>query len=63
VPTSSSSKQAIIQWLQSKNIPFDEDMRKPELYQLLVLKLPENMGMKYTSLPHIIVGEFICKLL
>jgi hypothetical protein len=46
--------------LQSKNVPIDEDMRKPELNQLLkenkervpiAWKLPENMGMKYTSLP------------
>lgn len=40
VPTSSSTKAAMIHWLKEKKIPFSTDLLKPELYQLIKLHKP-----------------------
>lgn len=39
-PTSSSLKEEIKTWLKMRNIPFSDDLRRPELYQLVRLHKP-----------------------
>lgn len=39
-PTSSSTKSAMIDWLNERNIPFPPELRKPEIYQLIKLHKP-----------------------
>lgn len=61
-PTSSSTKADIISWLQARGVPFSEDLRKPELYELVRLHKPPlptyvidegaaEMGFKVIRLP------------
>lgn len=61
-PSSSSTKAVMVNWLKEKRVPFPDDQRKPELYQLVRLHKPptptymidkkaSEMGFKVIRLP------------
>ena len=60
--TSSSTKAVMIEWLQKRGLPFSNDLKRPELYQLVRLHKPPvptyvidekaaEMGFKVICLP------------
>jgi hypothetical protein len=53
-PTSATTKREMQEWLRSKNIPFGNDLLKPQLYEVIKMNKP-----RYNNY---LFNEFVCKL-
>ena len=70
-PTSATRKGDVQKWLKDSKIPFDDKMKKTELYEIIKLKKPEPIyktdeffrgkGHDVLRLPHAIVNLTLSK--
>jgi transposase len=60
-PTSATTKMEMQEWLRSKNIPFGNDILKPQLYEVIKMNKPRYKIFKIDKLFHD-AGHYVLRL-